>query len=57
MESNNKHFDSLIRLLLPPEIFEYFEIIQIDLLETAVHVHLDELKIKPSGFENEKLSS
>jgi len=57
MQSNNKHFDSLIRLLLPPEIFEYFEIIQIDLLETEVHVHLDEINIKPSGYENEKLSS
>jgi len=57
MHSENEHFNSLIRLLLPPELFEYFEIITIDVREKEVHVYLDELNIIPTGFENEKLSS
>lgn len=57
MESNNKHFNSLLQLLLPPELFEYFEIILIETQEKEVHVHLDELNIKPDGFEKEKLIS
>jgi hypothetical protein len=57
MQSDNKHFNSLLQLLLPPELFEYFEIFLIDIQEKEVHVHLDELNIKPSGFEKEKLAS
>jgi hypothetical protein len=57
MHSDNQHFNSLIQLILPQEIFNYFEIIKIDTLEKEVHVYLDELSQKPEGFENEKLLS
>ncbi len=57
MESNNKHFNSLLQLFLPPELFEYFEIILIGSEGKEVHVHLDELNIKPDVFAKEKLIS
>ncbi|NJO90877.1 MAG: transposase [Chloroflexia bacterium] len=57
MHSDNEHFNSLIRLILPQEIFDYFEIIKINIAEKEVHVYLDELPLKPDGFENEKLLS
>ena len=57
MLSNNEHFNSLIKLVLPPEIFDYFEITNIEVGEREVNVHLDELDIIPEGYEKEKLLS
>ncbi|MFO7656269.1 MAG: hypothetical protein R6W78_04315 [Bacteroidales bacterium] len=57
MFSDNEHFNSLIKLLLPQEIFEYFDIIQIDKGEREVNIHLDEKAIKPEGYEIVKLVS
>ncbi len=57
MLSDNKHFNSLIQLLLPTEIFDYFEIIKIEVEEKTVNVYLDELDIKPLGYKKEKLLS
>ncbi len=57
MCSDNEHFNSLIKLLLPPEIFEYFDIIQINIGEREVNIHLDEKEIKPDGYEIVKLIS
>lgn len=57
MLSDNEHFNSLIKLLLPSEIFDYFDIIDIEVGEKEVNVHIDELAIKPEGYEKEKLIS
>ena len=57
MISDNEHFNSLIKLLLPPEIFDYFEITDINIGLKEVHVYLNELDIKPEGLEKEKLVS
>jgi hypothetical protein len=57
MPTDDSHLNSLLRLLLPPEIFEYFEITDIDIREKEVHVHLDEKNIKPEGYELVKLIS
>jgi len=57
MSSYNAHFNSLIELLLPPEIFEYFDITNVQIDDREVHVHLDEKDIKPIGFELVKLIS
>jgi hypothetical protein len=51
MSSDNEHFNSLIKLLLPPEIFDFFDIVSVDIQEKDVHIHLDEKAIKPEGFE------
>lgn len=57
MSSENKHVNSLVKLLLPQEIFEYFEIILVDTGEREVHIHLEEKALKPEGFEDVKLIS
>ena len=57
MLSDNEHFNSLIKLLLPSAIFDYFNIINIEVGEKEVNVHIDELDIKPEGYEKEKLIS
>ena len=51
MTSVNAHFNSLIQLLLPPEIFEYFDIVKVHTDDKEVHIHLDEKSIKPEGYE------
>ena len=57
MPSDNEQVNSLIKLLLPQEIFEYFDIIRVDTGEREVHIHLDEKAIKPEGYEIVKLVS
>jgi len=51
MAQSNDHYQALIKLLLPDEIFEYFDIVQVDTGEKEVHIHLDEKAIKPEGYE------
>jgi hypothetical protein len=57
MHSNNEHFNSLIRLLLPKELFDYFEIMQISVEDKSINIYLDELAVKPDEFGKEKLTS
>jgi len=57
MSSDNSHFNSLIQLLLPPEIFEYFDIVKVQIEDKEVHVHLDEKLIRPEGYEIVNLTS
>lgn len=51
MNSDNDHFNSLIKLLLPAEIFEYFVITEVQTTEAEIHVKLDELNLPPDGFD------
>jgi hypothetical protein len=53
----NKHYQELIKLLLPKEIFEYFEITSLNVSADALRVHLDEQDKKPLVFSDKKLSS
>lgn len=57
MSQSNDHYQALIELLLPRDIFEYFEIVHVDAGEKEVHIHLDEKAIKPEGYELVKLIS
>ena len=57
MLSENEYTNSLIKLLLPQEIFEYFDIIRVRTGEREVHIHLDEKSIKPEGYETVNLMS
>ena len=47
----------LVKLLLPPEIFDYFEITNLIIKERFVAVFLDERDVKPIGYSGEKLTS
>lgn len=53
----NRHYQELVRLLLPVEIFEYFEITELNAIGDTLHVYLDEQDKKPSIYSGQKLTS
>ena len=57
MLEQNEHYQGLIKLLLPPEIFTYFEIVNLIIEDRKVNVFLDEKNIKPSSYSEQKLTS
>jgi len=57
MDSGNEIYNSLLQVILPEDIFKYFEIIKIDVDSKVLNVYLDELDIKPKEYEGEKLTS
>jgi len=57
MKAQEEQYQNLVKLLLPTEIFDYFEIIKIDSDPSAIQVYLDEQAIKPEQYSNEKLTS
>lgn len=42
MERNQ--LEALARIVLPSEILDYFEIVNVEQTSTEIHIHLDELK-------------
>jgi hypothetical protein len=57
MTSQNDHYLGLVKLILPEELFDYFELIDLDVRDNQVHVYLEEVDLKPAGYEKEKLIS
>jgi len=57
MDSKNEQSDILLKALLPKELFEYFEIVRIDMDEETMDVHMDELNQPPLEYSKEKLIS
>jgi hypothetical protein len=57
MSTNNDHYLALIKLLLPEELFDYFDLIHLEMVDNEVHAYLDEEDIKPEEYKNEKLTS
>ncbi len=50
-------FQELIKLVLPEEIFNYFEIVNVEVDVKSIHVYLDERAIKPDKYKKQKLTS
>lgn len=50
-------YQELLKLVLPEEIFDYFEIVNLEVTPKAIHVYLDEQDIKPDKYKNQKLTS
>ncbi len=50
-------FQELIKLVLPEEIFNYFEIVNVAVDAKAIHVYLDERDEKPKKYKKQKLTS
>ena len=50
-------YQDLVKLLLPSEIFDYFEITNLIMKERSIAVFLDERDIKPSAYPEQKLTS
>ncbi len=57
MKDSNKHLIQLAELILPEEIFDFFDIIKIESNAKQVDIHLDEKHEKPEGYELVKLIS
>jgi hypothetical protein len=57
MTTQNELFKDLVKLLLPSEIFEYFEITNLVIEDRSVSVFLDERDIKPTAYSGQKLTS
>jgi hypothetical protein len=50
-------YQTLVRLLLPEGILEYFELVNVAEVEGELNIYLEEKNIVPSGYENERLES
>ena len=57
MDKQEIQLKELIKLFLPKELFEYFEIIDMQDVDKEIHIYLDELNIPPKKFKREKLKS
>lgn len=57
MDSKNDQTSILVKALLPSELFDYFEIVKIEMDEASIDVHLDELNQPPQEYSTEKLTS
>ena len=57
MPNPNNYSQELIKLLLPSEIFEYFEIVKLQVTDTSINVYLDETNVLPQEFTEKILSS
>jgi hypothetical protein len=50
-------YSQLLEALLPAEIFTYFEITQVQTSTDRLDVHLDELNVPPTKYQEQKLFS
>lgn len=57
MSTQQDHYKELVKLLLPEEIFDYFEITNMVVQDRSVSVFLDERDIKPASLSDQKLTS
>jgi len=57
MTIQDEQYQSLVKLLLPSELFDYFEITKLVIADRTVTVFLDERDIKPSAYSGQKISS
>jgi len=57
MDSKNEQYNIILRALLPQDIFDYFEILKVDIDNESMDVYLDELNQPPSEYSDEKLIS
>ncbi len=56
--TNKKDFSQeFIKLMLPDELFDYFEISKLEVKDNLINVYLDELNIVPEEYSQEKLLS
>lgn len=57
MTTQIEYYQNLVKLLLPTEIFDYFEITNLIIEDRAVNVFLDERDVKPEVYSDQKLTS
>lgn len=57
MSKQKDYYQNLVKLLLPEELFEYFEVTNLVIEERSVSVYLDERNIIPEEYSGKKLTS
>jgi hypothetical protein len=57
MDNKKVSYDDLLRLILPGEIFEFFDVIKVDAYEKEVHLFVDEKNVLPYGFNKGEYQS
>ena len=57
MESQPSQYKALVEVLLPQELFSYFEITDVKVSDKQIDVFLDELNNPPTSHKNVKLIS
>ena len=57
MDANREQLLSLLNLILPEEILEYFTIVNLEIRPHEVHLFIDEKNSIPEEFKKEKLIS
>lgn len=57
MSTEKDHYQDLVQLFLPTEIFDYFEIKDLVVTERSIAVFMDERDIKPTAYSSEQLTS
>ena len=57
MDTQNKQYTTLLKALLPEELFDYFEIVKVLVNPKTIDVYLDELNTPPLAYKSEKLVS
>jgi hypothetical protein len=50
-------YETLVRLLLPEGILDYFELVNVSQTPTGLNIYLEEKNIAPVGYENQRLES
>jgi hypothetical protein len=50
-------YQTLVRLLLPEGILDYFELVNVAQTQTGLDIYLEEKNIAPVGYENQPLES
>jgi len=50
-------YETLVCLILPEGILEYFELINVSQTETGLNIYLEEKNIVPADYENKRLES
>lgn len=57
MKDQDELIYELLKLVLPPELFTYFDIVQLLTNEKSIDVHLEEKHQYPDGYADHKLIS
>ena len=50
-------YETLVRLMLPEGLLDYFELINVIQAENGLNIYLEEKNISPSGYEKSQLES
>lgn len=57
MDKKKVSYEDLLRLILPNEIFDFFDVFKVDVYDGEVHLFVDEKNVLPEGMQKGKYIS